>query len=305
MTTLPKIIVIVGPTASGKSSLALKVAQQFNGEIINADSRQVYQEMDIGTAKPTLEERKRVPHHLIDVLTPNDQWDVNQFVKMADQAILEISKKNKLPIIVGGTGLYVRGLLFGIFDVPKIDPKIRRVLEKRLKIEGNESLYSELKSIDPEAALRIELNDWIRIVRALEVFQATGKTITEYQKEHKFKRAKYDYLKFMFEVERPELYERINQRVDQMMDEGLKTEALKLLEKYPHSTVLKKAIGYAEWNLKNDMNEDDGGVIDSIKKNTRRFAKRQLTWYRKESDIKLIRSEEETLKSIQNFLNES
>lgn len=276
-----RIFVLVGPTASGKTDLSVEIAQEFNGEIVNADSRQFYQELHIGTAKPSPEVLKNAPHHLVDCASILEPWTVATFIHEADKAIQNILACGKVPVVVGGTGLYVRGLLFGIDGIPKIDLALKEKLQNELEQNGLATLYAELKKVDPEYADVLSPNDKQRILRALEVFHQTGKKIRDFWQEDK--NARYDYVKMGIDVEREELYGRINRRVDDMVKLGLKTEVLDLHEKFPHNTVLQKTIGYAEWIR--HASKDDGMVVEEIKKNSRHFAKRQFTWFRHEDDV--------------------
>lgn len=276
-----RIIVLVGPTASGKTDLSVEMAREFNGEIVNADSRQFYQELHIGTAKPSPEILKNTPHHLVDCASVVDSWTVAKFIEEADKAIQNILARGKVPIIVGGTGLYVRGLLFGIDGIPKINSSLKEKLQNELEQNGLAALYSELQKVDPEYADVLSPNDKQRILRALEVFRQTGKKIRDFWNE--VKKARYDYVKMGVDIEREELYGRINKRIDDMVKQGLKTEVLALHEKLPHNTVLEKTIGYAEW-IRHAF-KDELVIIDEIKKNSRHFAKRQFTWFRHEDDI--------------------
>jgi tRNA dimethylallyltransferase len=280
-----KIVVIVGPTGSGKTSLAIHLAQQFNAEIINADSRQVYREMDIGTAKPTSQEREKIPHHLIDVCAINEPWNAALFVAKADEAFHDIESRGKVAFFVGGTGLHIRAFLFGLFEGVEASPQMRAQFEARIEKEGLASLYSELKNVDPDAATKITSNDPTRIVRALEVFYLTGKPISAHQAQHGFQKARYDYLKIGLTTQRDELIKALDTRVDQMIEVGLEDEVRKLFEKWGEHPLLQRAIGYAEWYpyLRGEISKKE--VVERIKISTRQFAKRQMTWFRKEKDI--------------------
>ncbi|MBX7149730.1 tRNA (adenosine(37)-N6)-dimethylallyltransferase MiaA [bacterium] len=286
MTNLKKIIVIVGPTAVGKSQVAIHLAKKFGGEILNFDSRQVYREMTIGTAKPSETEWGGVPHHLFDVCDAGDKWDA---AKMRELAVPLIDKI-KLPFVVGGTGLYIRNLLFGFFEGAKANADIRLKLEKEIEEKGLLALYHKLELIDPQAAKKIHQNDSTRIIRALEVFELTGKPMSVHQKEHGFAKPFYNYLKIGIDMDRAELYRRIDSRVDQMIEAGLEDEVKKLTEKYGRDGVLAKAIGYAEWFDYWDKKQSIEETIAAIKQNSRKYAKRQLTWFRHEEDIKWFKA---------------
>lgn len=279
------IVCIVGPTASGKTTLAIELAQKFNGEIVNADSRQIYRELNIGTAKPSKEEQQEVPHHLVDCASIVEPWSAGWYAREAGVVIAEIQKRKKLPVIVGGTGLYIKALLFGLDEVEAISDPVRSQLRQELETKGIASLYAELQRVDPVSADRLKPRDTQRILRALEVFRQTGRGINEFWKAET-KQPRYSYAKLAVNVERKELYRRIDERVVEMFKEGLKEEAEHLIRKYPDNAVLKKTIGYAEWM---EMGfDDERKVMAAIQKNTRNFAKRQLTWFRREKDVEWV-----------------
>ena len=277
---LKKILCLVGPTASGKSELALSLAKKLDGEIINADSRQFYKELNIGTAKLPKEEQGGIPHHLIDSTSLLAPWSVADFVKHASAILKEICERGRVPLIVGGTGMYLKALLFGLDPIPQVDSDLRRRLRTRAEQGGITSLHEELGKLDPESARRLSPKDPQRILRALEVILQTGKPIHEFWKRGK---PKFSYLKVGLCFERKKLYEKINARVLQMIENGLKQEAEKLWEIYPENPVLGKTISYQEW--KKYGFENDKTVIAEIQKNSRQFAKRQLTWLRHEEEI--------------------
>ena len=296
-----KIVCLVGPTAVGKTSLAIELARLVDGEIVNADSRQIYAELDIGSAKPTLDERDGVIHHLIDCAHLEDPWSVAQFIKAAQSVISDICSRGKVPLLVGGTGLYVKKLLFGLDDIPAVDPAVRAQLAKRLQNEGLPLLYRELESLDPVVSARLSENDTQRILRALEVYYQTGKSISFFWKSDE-DQAKYTYLKLGLKLAREILYQNINVRVDQMIAKGLKEEAVALFDKFPKNDVLLKTIGYAEWSRFGF--DDQARVIEEIKKNSRQFAKRQMTWFGNEDDVVWFESGEknELIKNVMSFL---
>ena len=284
-TKLPHILVITGPTASGKSSLALTLAKKIPAEIISADSRQIYKYLDIGTAKPTPEERNAVPHHCIDIRTPDQRFNAGDFQIAGRKAIADIGKSKKLPIIVGGTGLYIRALVDGFFEQPVFSGKIRSELEDRLVNDGKESLYEELRTVDPESAERMDASKQRRVIRALEVFYETGITISEYHRHHTVEHM-YDASFVGLQWDRKKLYERINDRVDRMREQGLVEEVRRLLERgFDDRLQALQTVGYKEAisHLRGEIAFDR--MVELIKQNTRRFAKRQITWFRKEPRI--------------------
>ena len=275
-------IFLVGPTASGKSKLALALARKIKGEIISCDAMQIYQKMDIGTAKPTREERDKVPHHLIDCASITQPWSVGQFVTAADEAIKQIRNKQKVPMLVGGTGLYFRSLAFGLSAIPEVSAEVKNTVQQRCEKEGLASLYFELAKIDPQWAGDLSPHDTQRILRAFEVYVQTGKSLREFWRNDPRQR-RYEHLSFCLTQDRKMLYDRINDRVWLMLEQGLKQEALDLWTQYPQNEILRTTIGYAEWAKYGG--DGDGAVRDKIQQNTRRFAKRQLTWFAKQPSI--------------------
>lgn len=278
---MKKVVCIVGPTASGKSKLSEFLAENFPAEIINADSRQFYREFEIGTARPSLSASK-IPHHLVGVASLADSWDVGRFVKNAEAAIDDIASRGRLPLIVGGTGMYMKCLLFGLDHIPKITEKTKEDINKKLHAEGVEALYVELLRVDPQCAALLSRNDKQRVGRALGVYRETGQSITTFWSDEE-KPARFAYLKIGLNLNRVDLYRRINARVDDMMARGLKEEVLNLHRQFAHSELLQKTIGYQEWIQLGF--ENDKKVVEHIKKNSRHFAKRQLTWFRHENDV--------------------
>jgi len=282
----PKILVIAGPTASGKSALALELARRVDGEIVNADSMQLYRGMDIGTAKPTPEQRAEIPHHLIDVADPGQPFSAADFAEAADAAIRGIDSRGKRTIVVGGTGLYIRALLKGLVDSPNDGGEIRQGLRAEARERGNQAMWEELRLVDPQLAERIHPNNLVRILRALEVFRLTGTPLSRYQQAHGFSGQRYRNLQIGIRVERPLLYSRIDQRVNRMLELGLLQEVQQLLnDGYSPETKAMRAIGYKE------MTAYLAGVcsleeaIRLIKRDTRHYAKRQLTWFNTDKDI--------------------
>ena len=276
------VIVIFAPTASGKTALTRELFAPggshfiLNAEIISADSQAVYKGMDIGTAKPEQELRAVLPHHLIDILTPDQQYNVSDFVDDADRACHDIAARGKTPVICGGTGFYIRNFLYGVPPTPVSDEKLRNQLKQRILDEGNEALYEELKKIDPQSAAKIHPNDAYRICRALEVYYLSGKTRTDFAIQPQL-RAKYDFTFIVLEPPRDVLYHRIEQRVNQMIEQGLEQEVQSLLAAgYTKDSPGLKAIGYHEWFEYSDRQQ----AIKAIIHNTRKYAKKQYTYIR-------------------------
>lgn len=278
----PTVIVICGPTASGKTALSIELAKKINGEIISSDSMQIYKDMNIGSAKPTQEEMQGIKHYLLDFVNPDKRYSVAEFKKDAENAINEILLKGKVPIVVGGTGLYVDSLIYGIeYQDIEIDEQYRQELEQRAQNEGLDKLYEEAKRIDSQAMQKISPHDKKRIFRVLEIFKTTGKTKTEQEIESREKELKYDFKVFAINIEREKLYERINKRVDIMIEQGLIQEVENLLKKYSNFPTAMQGLGYKEVVefLNNVLTKEE--MIEKIKLETRRYAKRQITWFKK------------------------
>lgn len=303
----PKVIVIGGPTASGKTSLSIELAKKINGEIISSDSMQIYKDMTIGTAKPTVEEMNGIPHHLIDFVSPDERYSVADFKRDAESAIEEILSKKKIPIVVGGTGLYIDSLVYGIeYPDIELDEEYRKKLMQEADTEeGLINLYNRAKEIDPEAVQKISSNDKKRITRILEVYNATGKTKTELEKISRMNGVKYDYKVFAINMDREKLYERINLRVDIMLEQGLIDEVKKLVEKYSNFPTAMQGLGYKEVVefLNKEISEEE--MIDKIKQESRRYAKRQLTWFRKNKEIIWIDGLADRQENINLIINEA
>lgn len=281
----PKVIVICGPTASGKTALSIELAKKINGEIISADSMQIYKDMDIGTAKPDKEEMQGIKHYLLDCISPDVRYSVAEYKQDATKAIEEILQKGKTPIIVGGTGLYVDALIYGIeYNDIKIDEEYRIKLEKIAEEQGLQPLYEMALKIDEEAMKKISSNDKKRIMRVLEIYKATGKTKTQQEIESRKNGVKYDYKVFALNMDREVLYNRINLRVDIMIKNGLVEEVKNLKEKYNKFPTAMQGLGYKEVveYLEGKTTEEE--MIEKIKMETRRYAKRQLTWFRKNKE---------------------
>ena len=269
----------------GKSKLAIELAKQINGEIISADSMQIYKDMNIGTAKVTPEEMDGVKHYMIDFLSPKERYNVSEFKKTAEECIEEILVKGKTPIIAGGTGLYIDSLIYGIeFQEEEFDEEYREKLNNIAQNEGLETLYEEAVKIDPIAMQKISKNDQKRIIRVLEIFHKTGKTKTQQEIESRKNGVKYNYHVFAIDMEREVLYDRINKRVDIMINEGLIEEVKDILKKYKEFPTAMQGLGYKEVveYLKDEISKDE--MIEKIKKETRHYAKRQLTWFRKNKE---------------------
>ena len=287
----PKILVITGPTASGKTALAVELAKRHNGEVISADSMQIYRRMDIGTAKPTAQEMGGVPHHMIDVADPEEDFSVARYVDLAGRCVEDVLSRGKLPILAGGTGLYIDSLLtgrtFAAFD--EASP-LRSELEGRYAREGGPALLQELARIDPDAAARLHPNDAKRIVRALEVWLTTGKTITRHNEETKALPPRYDALTLTLDfVRREDLWDRVDRRVDKMMEAGLEGEVRALLDSgVPERCTAMQAIGYKEMVpvVSGDMAAEDAAA--QIKLRSRQYAKRQRTWFRRNQGAKWL-----------------
>ena len=295
----PIVYVIGGPTASGKSKLAVELAKKVNGEIISADSMQIYKEMNIGTAKVNKEEMQGVQHYLVDFVSPDERYSVSNFKKDAEKAIEEMLEKGKTPIVVGGTGLYIDSLIYGIeFQNEEVDLEYREKLNKIADEKGLESLYKKAQEIDPEAMKKISINDRKRIIRVLEIYHKTGKTKTEQELQSRKNEVKYEYKVFAITMDREKLYERIEKRVDSMIEQGLIEEVKQILEKYHtfptemQGLVYKEVVEYLEgFCTKEEM-------IEKIKKETRHYAKRQLTWFRKNKETIWLDGEKSTDENV-------
>ncbi|HPX60714.1 MAG TPA: tRNA (adenosine(37)-N6)-dimethylallyltransferase MiaA [Deltaproteobacteria bacterium] len=281
-----KLLIICGPTASGKSELAIRLARELDGEIINADSMQVYRGMDIGTAKPCLEERQGITHHLIDVSEPNQLFSAADFADAADKAIRDITSRGKRAIVAGGTGLYIRSLLHGLVDSPSGAGEVRARLQQEAAELGNLAILERLRQVDPQLASRIHPNNLVRIIRALEVHQLTGVPLSSHQQKHGFAGTRYESLKIGIRIDRQQLYHRIEQRVEQMLASGLIDEVASLLARgYSRDLKSMRSIGYKEISalLAGEISHDES--VRLIKRDTRRYAKRQLTWFNADNGI--------------------
>jgi tRNA dimethylallyltransferase len=289
----PQVLVVAGPTASGKTALGIKLAQKLNGEVISADARQIYRFMDIGTAKPTVEERAAVRHHLIDVVDPDTHYSAGQFAEDAAAVVRDILKRRKTPIVVGGAGLYIRALLDGFSPMPEIPSEIRERLQAQARCNLSDA-YEKLRQVDPEWAKKVQPSDVQRIVRGLEVFEASGKTVSDHQKQPLNPPGEWSSAWFALQWDREVLYDRINRRAFQMIDEGLVAEVEGLIKKgYTSDLNALKTFGYRDF-----FEFLAGGItleeaVIELQQGTRRYAKRQMTWFRKEECIHWISADEQ------------
>ncbi len=288
------MVILTGPTAVGKTALSIRLAKAIGGEIISADSMQVYQKMNIGTAKIKTDEMEGIPHYLVDVLDPAEEFHVARFQKMAKEALQNIYGKGKIPLVVGGTGFYIQSLLYDIdFEEEEQDVEYREMLWKMSREEGNEALHRMLSQKDPVSAQKIHPNNVKRVIRALEFYRLNGYPISEHNEKESQKESPYQFAYFVLNQDRKKLYERIDQRVDLMMEAGLLKEVQDLKEEgYGKSLVSMQGIGYKEIYeyLEGSLTLDQ--AVDLIKKDTRHFAKRQLTWFGREKDVIMIQKEQ-------------
>jgi len=280
-----KLLVIIGPTAVGKTKLSIEMAKRYNGEIISGDSMQIYRGMDIGTAKITMNEMEGIPHYLIDIKEPSENFSVAEFQHLVRDRISEIAKKGKLPIIVGGTGLYIQSVIYDyqFSDVPG-DESFRLMLEERAKEIGNEALYKELLAVDQESAAQIHPNNVRRVIRALEIYHLTGKTMKDFQSTQQ-RDLLFNTALVGLTMERENLYSRINTRVDLMMNEGLVAEVKSLYQQGLRDCQSIQAIGYKEIYDYLDDRVTLDEAVENLKQNSRRYAKRQLTWFRNKMEV--------------------
>jgi tRNA dimethylallyltransferase len=302
-----KLIVLIGPTAVGKTKLSIELAKKFNGEIISGDSMQIYKGMDIGTAKITRDEMEGIPHHLIDIKDPDESFSTAEFQELVREKINEISTRGKMPMIVGGTGLYIQSVIFDYHftDAPS-DPDFRRMLEEEAEAKGQEFLHGKLKEADTESASRIHPNNVRRVIRALEIIHCTGKTAGELQ-ENQSPELLYDTALIGLTMDREMLYNRINYRVDLMMDQGLLDEVKYFYDKGLRNCQSIQAIGYKELYDYFDGKVPLEQAIESLKQNSRRYAKRQLTWFRNKMNVEWFdmsesKDAEKKFAEISNFI---
>ncbi len=281
-----KIIVICGPTGVGKTGFAIELAGQFNGEIVGADSMQIYRYMDIGTAKPTPDECKQVMHHLVDILDPDEEFDAVRYAQQADACITRLHAEEKTPLVVGGTGLYIKALIHGLTDAAPTDPTVREKLQRELAASDAPTMHKKLEACDPVSAKRIHANDTYRILRALEVFDITGKSIARHYDDHGFSASRYHALHIGLILPRDELYERINLRVDMMLADGFADEVGALLaDGFGAQLKSMQSLGYRHMV---DYHQGRLGweeAVRTMKRDHRRYAKRQLTWFRANSEM--------------------
>ena len=302
----PKLVIILGPTAAGKSEMAVALAARIGAEIINADSQQVYRYMNLGTGKPSRADREQVTHHLIDVVDPDEEFNVAIFRRLALEAIDNIHGRGKSVVVCGGTGLYLKALTRGLFVGPEQDPEVRSELAREIQEKGLGALYQRLIEIDPAAHSRIHPNDRQRIIRALEVYRLTGKSMSQWQQEHGFGDEPFNTLKIGLQRERAELYELINRRCDRMIGEGLLDEVRDLAAK-GYSLDLKplQSVGYRQMGLVLQGMLKIEQAVEELKQETRHLAKRQLTWFRQDHEIRWLHPEsekEEIRRAAESFL---
>ena len=299
-----KVVVIGGPTASGKTDLSIRLAKKINGEIVSADSMQIYKEMNIGTAKPDEDERQGIKHYMMDIINPDERYSVADYKRQAKIAIQEIINKGKTPIVVGGTGLYIDSLIYEIEYVDiQTDLEYRKQLEERVEKEGLQKLYEEARKIDECAMEKISPNDKKRILRVLEIYKQTGKTKTQLDKQSR-KDVQYDYKVFAINMNREILYNRINKRVDIMIQKGLIDEVKQIYNKYKMFPTAMQALGYKEvvYYLEDKITKEE--MIEKIKQESRRYAKRQLTWFRKNKQTIWLDGQENIETNINRILEE-
>jgi len=300
-----KVVVIVGPTCSGKTQLAIKLAELLGSEIISADSRQVFKYLTIGTAKPELSQQQRVKHHFIDILFPNENFNASSFEVQSIEIFKGLQKENKIPIVAGGSGLYIKAMIDGIIDVEVADPSIREKLMLDRDEFGNEFLFNKLQKVDPESAANMLPQNWKRVIRALEVFEQTGKKISQIHSEQE-RNLNISFVQYGLMWDRDLLYRNIEKRVDKMIFEGLVEETQEVLNK-GYSTDLNSlnTVGYKEIISYLNGEIDLERAIELIKRNTRRYAKRQMTWFRKDDRIKWleIKNESDIHKSVELIYN--
>lgn len=303
---MQKVIVICGPTASGKTGLSIELAKKIDGEVVSCDSMQIYKDMTIGTAKPTEKEMQGIKHYLIDCVSPDTRYSVADYKRDAIKAIEEIASKGKVPIVVGGTGLYLESLVRGIdYSGIEVDEAYREELNKLEQEKGLSELYEMAKKIDETAASKISPNDKKRICRILEIYHSTGKTKTELEKESRKNGVQYDYVLFGINMDREKLYERINKRVDIMLEQGLIEEVRNLINKYSEFPTALQGLGYKEVVEYFDGVTTKEEMIEKIKQETRRYAKRQITWFKRYDELTWLNGLDDPQKNIDIILEKS
>ena len=305
-----KVVAVVGPTAAGKTELSVKIANEFEAEIISADSMQIYKDMDIGTAKASKEVQNKIKHYQLDIITPEKDYSVADYQKDVDPIIEDIFDRNKLPLIVGGTGLYIKAVLEG-FSLPDMEPdeKLRESLRQQAKEKGNEYVHDKLKNIDPKLAEKLHPNDIRRIIRGIEIYKLTGHTKTYYKKKQKESPPRYESIKIGLTRNREELYDRIDKRVDLMIKQGLLVEAEYIFNNYDldEKSTARQAIGYKElFNyFKGEYDKEE--AVRLIKRNSRRYAKRQLSFFKRDDSIKWYNlsnlTQDELFEKVLNYLH--
>ena len=287
------VVVVVGPTAVGKSRVAVEVAKAFETEVLTADSRQVYRGMDIGTDKPSMEERQGIPHRLIDLANPDEPFNAGLYRRQAVEEIERLYRDSRLPLVVGGTGLYVRTLLKGLCDAPAADPAMREALRQEMKELGHDALYARLVTVDPVAAARLHPRDESKVIRALEVHQLSGRRMSEFQAEHGFAERPFAALIIGLNRDRDVLYRRIEERIDWQLAHGLIDETKQLLAQgYQRAGAALKGLGYRQVAEHVAGEYDAAEMVRRFKRDTRHFSKRQMTWFRKEPGIQWLMIDE-------------
>jgi len=307
-TDAAELIIVVGPTGIGKTSAGIRLARHFGGEIISADSMQIYRHMDIGTAKPTAQEQSQARHHLVDIVDPDESFDAARFADVARRAIARLQERGKVPVIVGGTGFYIKALLHGLYPAPAPDPVLRERLRSELDQEGAVVLHTRLASLDPLAAERIHPNDSYRLLRALETVMGTGRTLSEWQQDHGFPPSPYRFFRIGLEMERPAMYARINARVEQMVQAGLLSEVQGLLDMgYGPELKAMQSLGYRHMTAHLLDGLRWAEAVGTMQRDTRRYAKRQLTWFKRETKTTWIAPGNlvRLLPEVASFLNRS
>ena len=295
----PELLVIAGPTASGKTALAIELARRIDAEIVGADSQQVYRNFDLGTAKPSAEELAAVPHHLVSVVEPQEPFSAARYQAMADEAIAAIHARGKRVVVVGGTGLYIRILLHGVTAAPGKDPEVRARLEEEMERLGRPALHERLARVDPETAARISPNDAVRIIRALEIHTLTGQPASEHRRQHGFAEERHPFRLFVLEPPRDALYERINRRVDVMWNEGLLEETRALVERGFRDASPMRSVGYVQALSVLEGRMTREAAVEDHAKQTRHYAKRQLTWFRREVGARFIPPPYDALRAVE------
>ena len=290
---MPRVIAVVGPTAVGKTGLVLRLAKEYDAEIINADSMQVYRLMDIGTAKPTPAEREEVPHHLLDIVYPDEDFDAKRYSQLARNTIENLDRRGTLAIVVGGTGLYLKAFFYGLFPGAPANLLLRQRLRQEAEADDGAGLYQRLERVDPTTAQRLHPNDLVRIIRALEVWECSGRPISVLQDEHRFRGQTFSFLKIGLQRPRPELYERINRRVELMMEQGFLAEVKGLIKRGygPHLRSMR-SLGYRHMAQHLISGMELAEVLRKMKRDTRRYAKRQMTWFGGDQEINWFHPEE-------------